>query len=194
MTRQLVHIGGKLMALPTVRPILISGTYYLKQRVPADLVHVVGSPQVKVSLRTKDPAEARSGSRPTSSNWLGSTAATATARLRRRPSTYSPTGSSCAVCQATSAPTTALSSSRRSCGIGSQPSARRRPLSRLAVRGRNDTSSPSTLGSGMNCSTARSFTHFAKQKSSSRAGDDTTILNVLTARLATSHRLRTCSC
>ena len=44
------------MALPMARPILISGTYYLKQRVPADLVHVVGSPQVKVSLRTKDPA------------------------------------------------------------------------------------------------------------------------------------------
>ena len=47
------------MALPMARPILISGTYYLKQRVSADLVHVVGRPQVKVSLRTKAPAEAK---------------------------------------------------------------------------------------------------------------------------------------
>ena len=47
------------MALPMARPILLAGTYYLKQRVPVDLVHLVGRTQVKVSLRTKDPNEAR---------------------------------------------------------------------------------------------------------------------------------------
>ena len=47
------------MALLMARPILLAGTYYLKQRVPVDLVHLVGRTQVKVSLRTKDPNEAR---------------------------------------------------------------------------------------------------------------------------------------
>ncbi|WP_345822594.1 DUF6538 domain-containing protein [Methylobacterium fujisawaense] len=36
-----------------------SGVYYMRRRVPADLVKLVGKTEVKVSLRTKEPAEAK---------------------------------------------------------------------------------------------------------------------------------------
>ncbi|MCJ2050254.1 DUF6538 domain-containing protein [Methylobacterium sp. J-070] len=36
-----------------------TGVYYLRRRVPADLVKLVGKTEEKVSLRTKDPAEAK---------------------------------------------------------------------------------------------------------------------------------------
>ncbi|MBU1313958.1 MAG: phage integrase N-terminal SAM-like domain-containing protein [Alphaproteobacteria bacterium] len=36
-----------------------TSVYYLRQRVPADLVATVGKKEVKVSLRTKDPTEAK---------------------------------------------------------------------------------------------------------------------------------------
>ncbi|ACA15991.1 integrase domain protein SAM domain protein [Methylobacterium sp. 4-46] len=49
------------MVLPMSRPQLHprSGVYWLRKRVPADLVAAVGKREVTLSLQTKDPAEAR---------------------------------------------------------------------------------------------------------------------------------------
>ena len=47
------------MPLLTARPMRIDGTYYFRQRVSADLVHVVGRTTYKRSLGTKDPTVAK---------------------------------------------------------------------------------------------------------------------------------------
>ncbi|WP_128562153.1 DUF6538 domain-containing protein [Methylobacterium crusticola] len=49
------------MVLPMSRPQLHprSGVYWLRKRVPADLVAAVGRREVTLSLQTKDPAEAK---------------------------------------------------------------------------------------------------------------------------------------
>src|ERR1700704_3036603 len=47
-----------LMSRPFKRP--VTGVYYFRKAVPDDLRAVVGKREVKRSLRTKDPAEARS--------------------------------------------------------------------------------------------------------------------------------------
>ncbi len=48
------------MVLPMPQPLRTkSGTYYFRQRVPADLVAAVGSRMVQFSLHTKDPKEAK---------------------------------------------------------------------------------------------------------------------------------------
>ncbi len=45
------------MASPWKHP--KTGVYYLRKRVPADLIGSVGKREIKRSLGTKDPAEAR---------------------------------------------------------------------------------------------------------------------------------------
>ena len=57
----MVHTPGTRMVLSMPRPQLRSGshTYRLRRRVPADLVAVVGRREVTLSLKTKDPAEAK---------------------------------------------------------------------------------------------------------------------------------------
>ncbi len=52
-----VHIKVLRMSQPWPHP--SSGIYYFRQRVPANLVSVVGRKMEKISLRTRDPAEAR---------------------------------------------------------------------------------------------------------------------------------------
>ena len=48
------------MVLPMAQPVRTkSGMYYFRQRVPADLVAVVGSQMLQYSLHTKDPIEAK---------------------------------------------------------------------------------------------------------------------------------------
>lgn len=49
---------GLKMATPWKHP--NSGIYWLRRRIPADLVQVVGRREEKLSLRTRDPAEAKS--------------------------------------------------------------------------------------------------------------------------------------
>jgi hypothetical protein len=49
---------GLRMATPWKHP--NSGIYWLRRRVPSDLVDVVGRREEKLSLRTRDPAEAKS--------------------------------------------------------------------------------------------------------------------------------------
>ena len=48
---------GLIMATPFRHP--KSGIYWFRRRVPADLVGIVGKREEKVSLRTRDPAEAK---------------------------------------------------------------------------------------------------------------------------------------
>lgn len=48
------------MALPMSRPQKLSGgVYYLVKRVPSDVLQKFGREVIKVSLRTKDPKEAK---------------------------------------------------------------------------------------------------------------------------------------
>lgn len=58
---RVLHSGATHMVLPMARPQLHprSGVYWLRKRVPADLVAVIGRREVTLSLQTKNQAEAR---------------------------------------------------------------------------------------------------------------------------------------
>ena len=92
---------------------------------------------------------------------------------RSMSSTYFKTCSSHAACRRTSVLITAPGSSPRRCGIGSALSAQRPPTS---ARGRTGTSKALMRGSAASFSMARSSTHCAKPRSSSRVGDGTITL------------------
>ena len=73
---------------------------------------------------------------------------------------------------------------------GSPLSGHRHAMPCRAVRGRMDTVKASMPGSAMNCSTAKSFTGYAKPGSLSKNGENTTIPNDPTVHWATAHRLQ----
>src|SRR3546814_442046 len=56
----LVHQSGTLaMVLRMTRPYLNGSIYWLRKKVPEDLRPIIGKTELKKSLHTRDPAEAR---------------------------------------------------------------------------------------------------------------------------------------